>query len=108
MNCLNCNKSVKIINSLPKVGETELDVVFNKNANRCSWDDGLVAYVNAGYGSRNDMDKYVLAICDECIDNLTADGKMYYIDNSMGVDEKYLEHSKKVFLTKNRNNKWSV
>lgn len=39
------------------------------------WDDGTVARIDFGYGSRHDCEAYYIAICDDCIE-LLFDKKM--------------------------------
>ena len=37
------------------------------------WNDGLVKVVSAGYGSRHDLESYIIAICDPCLTKLRED-----------------------------------
>lgn len=44
------------------------------------WTRGLVAKVSANYGSEHDMDTFLMAICDDCINEKLQEG-VIKIDN---------------------------
>lgn len=38
------------------------------------WNNGTVALLSFGFGSRNDLQSYYVAICDDCIDEAEKSG----------------------------------
>ena len=65
---------------------------------------GASEIVNAGYGSRHDGDRILLAICDGCIEENLADGTLLYFSNYMtkiGV-EGNVEKSKRIYQRRTR------
>lgn len=54
--CVNCGVEIKRFDALPTSKDWE-----------GMFDGGIVDVVAAGYGSKLDGDKYVIAICDNCI-----------------------------------------
>jgi hypothetical protein len=64
------------------------------NANNRMWDDGIVHIIDAGYGSKHDTDKFVIAICDECIKENLEDGTLLYHGNYMSPDSPFVEEEK--------------
>lgn len=66
--------------------------------------DGVIEIINAGYGSRHDGDRILLAICDDCINENLVDGTLLYFSNYMtkiGV-EGNVEKSKKLYQRRTR------
>ena len=66
--------------------------------------NGTIDILNAGYGSRHDGDRIILAICDDCIKENLADGTLLYFSNYMtniGV-EGNVEKSKKLYQRRTR------
>lgn len=66
--------------------------------------NGTIEIVNAGYGSRHDGDRILLAICDDCIKENLSDGTLLYFSNYMtkiGV-EGNVEKSKKIYKRRTR------
>lgn len=67
--CIKCNKEIKPYlpdeNDKPEYG---------------MWEDGIVEIINGGYGSNFDGNKYLIAICDDCIESNLD--KLKYPDNS--------------------------
>jgi len=62
-------------------------------------DNGTIDILNAGYGSKHDGERILLAICDDCIKENLADGTLLYFSNYMtkiGVEDK-VEKSKKTY-----------
>lgn len=47
------------------------DIVVNM-----SFNDGNVAVMHCGYGSKFDTTNLVIALCDNCIDNMLKNGKI--------------------------------
>jgi hypothetical protein len=66
--------------------------------------NGTIDILNAGYGSRHDGDRILLAICDDCIKENLADGTLLYFSNYMtkiGVEGE-VEKSKKLYQRRTR------
>lgn len=66
--------------------------------------NGTIDILNAGYGSRHDGDRILLAICDDCIAENLADGTLLYFSNYMtkiGV-EGNVEKSKRIYQRRTR------
>jgi hypothetical protein len=66
--------------------------------------NGTIEIINAGYGSRYDGDRILLAICDDCIKENLADGTLLYFSNYMtkiGVEGE-VEKSKKLYQRRTR------
>lgn len=42
--------------------------------NTGNWDGGTVELISFGYGSRNDLSRFFIAICDDCIEQLESEG----------------------------------
>ena len=66
--------------------------------------NGTIEILNAGYGSRHDGDRILLAICDDCIKENLADGTLLYFSNYMtkiGVSEQ-VEKSKMIYKRRSR------
>lgn len=53
------------------------------NVDNRMWNDGIVQIIDAGYGSRYDTTKFVIAICDDCIKNKLQDGTLLNYGNYM-------------------------
>ena len=53
--------------------------------------NGIIQIVNAGYGSKHDGDEFIIAICDDCINENKEDGTLLYYGNYMYYDEKFVE-----------------
>lgn len=51
------------------------------------WLDGIVDKIAANYGSENDGNVYVIAICDSCVKSKVADGTLQYVNNYMFPEE---------------------
>lgn len=58
-------------------------------ANNRMWDGGIVQILDAGYGSGHDTDRYVMAICDECVTKKQEDGLLFYFGNYMSPEAKW-------------------
>jgi hypothetical protein len=66
--------------------------------------NGTIEILNAGYGSRHDGDRILLAICDDCMEENLADGTLLYFSNYMtkiGVAEQ-VEKSKMIYKRRSR------
>ena len=67
--CIRCGQVVRpIIHGAPSNSDSEM------------YDDGIADSIVAGYGSKHDTEKFVLAICDDCIDALLDEGKLIHVN----------------------------
>jgi hypothetical protein len=116
MYCISCKKN----NVIPEnyrsgFSETEEDVLYFKkerkadgstlNINNEMVDNGIIHIIDAGYGSKHDGDQFIIAICDDCINQNKEDGTLLYYGNYMYYDEKFVEEekekSKKIYRRRN-------
>lgn len=71
------------------------------NANNRMWDGGIVHIIDAGYSSNHDTDKYVIAICDDCITSNTEEGTLLHYGNYMSPDSPHtkedIDKSKQIY-----------
>jgi hypothetical protein len=65
--CLLCGVEIKPSNN---------DDVANIATTPISWENGDVAVLHCGYGSRHDLTNFVLALCDDCIDKSLQNGRI--------------------------------
>jgi len=81
--CICCGKKITILDSIGQNSKPKL----------CMWDDGMVAKIDAGYGSRNDGDMFYIAICDDCTKEKVKDKSLEYIGSYMYPEcSKYSEN----------------
>lgn len=71
--CIRCGKTVK------KLHEEISERHSRTPPPSDMWDSAGVHEFIPGYGSKHDMTRYVVAICDYCIDDLVADGSLVEI-----------------------------
>ncbi len=75
--------------------------VLVTNTNNRMWSGGIVHIIDAGYGSSHDTDKFVIAICDDCITKESQDGTLLYHGNYMSSDsdwtQKEVDKSKQAY-----------
>ena len=66
--------------------------------------DGIIHIIDAGYGSKYDSDKFIIAICDDCIKENLEDSVLLYYGNYMGgygnLDIDKVEKSKQKYRRK--------
>lgn len=55
------------------------------------WTGGIVQIINGGYGSNHDTDKYIIAICDDCVTSNMEDGTLLFHGNYMHPNEPFVE-----------------
>lgn len=72
--CICCNKKIKL--TYPS---------HNNHPESASYDGGVVSKISAGYGSTHDTNMYIIALCDQCIDKLKKENKIYFAGNYMGL-----------------------
>jgi hypothetical protein len=116
MYCICCKKN----NVVPEewrngTSNSEEDVLYFKkerksdgstlNINNEMVDNGIIQIIDAGYGSIHDGDQFIIAICDDCINQNKEDGTLLYYGNYMYYDEKFVEEekekSKKIYRRRN-------
>lgn len=78
-------------------GEKYFNTINNEMVN-----DGIIHIIEAGYGSKHDGDKIIIAICDDCIKENLDDGGLLFYDNYLfSYDENFIkdgiEKSKKIY-----------
>ena len=56
--------------------------------------DGIIQIVSAGYGSKHDTDRFIIAICDDCISENLEDGTLLYYGSESHTR---VEKSKKTY-----------
>jgi hypothetical protein len=61
--------------------------------NNAMVDDGIIHIIEAGYGSKHDGDRIILAICDDCIRENLEDATLLYFDNYMFSDKEFLNEN---------------
>jgi len=60
-NCIKCGTEIKVINY---GSDSHID-----NPESAMWNGGIVDKVTAGFGSNKDMEQFIVAICDRCIEH---------------------------------------
>ena len=64
---------------------------------------GIIQIVTVGYGSNHDGDKFIIAICDYCIQSNLDDGTLLlFKSGSYVTPEEDLEKSKKIYKRRKR------
>jgi hypothetical protein len=96
MYCICCNKNNVTPLEDPFTGDrSETELLFlnemrengrERTVNNLNVRDGIIHIIEAGYGSTHDGDKYIIAICDVCIDMKKQDATLLYYDNCMFSD----------------------
>jgi len=110
MYCICCKKNnvIPLWNrSDSRKKETEEDILWKKekrkdgsfdNVNSEMINNGIIHIIDGGYGSKNDGDQIILAICDDCIKENLEDATLLYYDNYMFPDvEEDIEKSKQKY-----------
>ena len=102
MYCICCNKNnVFPIPSSQKSKVSEEDMLWKKEQrneniltiNNEMIDNGIIHIIDAGYGSKHDGSRLILAICDECISKKLDDGTILFFDDYMFNNKEYLQES---------------
>jgi hypothetical protein len=118
MYCICCKKNNVIPYEPPissKIGtedsptQSEEDILWGNskradgsfvNVNNKMINNGIIHIIDAGYGSKHDGDQFVIAICDDCIEENLEDATLLYWGNYMGygnmIDDE-VENSKNKF-----------
>ena len=66
-------------------------------------DNGIIHIIDAGYGSRHDDDRFILAICDDCIKENLEDGTLLLFKSGSYINpEEGVEKSKKIYQRRKR------
>jgi hypothetical protein len=71
MVCICCKK--KKVNPVEGMGLEDGSIRSTEQETGC-WDDGTVEKISFGYGSRQNMRSFYVAVCDDCVDELEKDG----------------------------------
>ena len=108
MYCICCKKNNVVPEEWRNVtSNSEEEVLYFKkerksdgstlNINNEMVDNGIIQIIDAGYGSIHDGDQFIIAICDDCINQNKEDGTLLYYGNYinyMYYDEKFVEEEK--------------
>jgi hypothetical protein len=107
MMCICCDKKISLLSSVHLEDKSEEDIVFNKqkrqlygkkgrfdeeielDAGSQMWKDGVVDSITAGFGSNHDMDEFIIAICDDCLEKKLMTGSIALISKHDINNEKY-------------------
>lgn len=93
MYCICCKKyTVSPDQSLKNNISLEEDLLWekDKNINKSMVQGGIIHIIEAGYGSKHDGDRILLAICDDCINENLEDATLLYFDNYMFNDKEFI------------------
>lgn len=75
--------------------------IYITNTNNRMWSGGIVHIIDAGYGSNRDTDKFIIAICDDCIKLNSEDATLLYHGNYMYPDhpatKEEIDKSKQIY-----------
>jgi hypothetical protein len=65
-------------------------------------DGGIIQIITAGFGSNHDSDKFIIAICDDCIQSNYDDGTLLMFKSGGYLDNGEVEKSKKIYKRRKR------
>jgi len=99
MYCICCKKDN--VKPFSKDGESEEILLWKKEKrgentltiNNEMIDNGIIHIIDAGYGSKHDGSRLIIAICDECIGKNLDDGTILFFTDYMFTDKRYLEEN---------------
>lgn len=74
MRCLKCSKEISLLRP-----DNEKEVDFKPETDM--WNDGGVHEFIPGYGSRFDSERFIIAICDNCIHEGLVNNLIKYSKN---------------------------
>ena len=93
MYCICCNKNNVTPLEDPFTGvKSEIELLFlnemkengrERTVNNLMVNGGIIHIIDAGYGSTHDGDRYIIAICDSCLDKKKEDATILFYDNYM-------------------------
>jgi hypothetical protein len=97
MYCICCNKNK--VKPLLSDNIQEEDVLWSKggeseNINNGMINEGIIYLIDAGYGSKHDGDRFLIAICDECITEKVNDATILYFGNYIYPEDSFIEKEK--------------
>ena len=70
----------------------------NSTINNEMISDGIIHIIDAGYGSKCDGDRFIIAICDDCIGSNLEDGTLLFFSSDEYIIEKEeVEKSKRIY-----------
>lgn len=87
---------------------TDFDRVYNGGQKYTSTidnemiDGGIIQIVTAGFGSKHDSDKFIIAICDDCIQSNLDDATLLLFESSDYTNDAEVEKSKKIYRRRKR------
>lgn len=71
INCIRCGAEIETIHEHDDNSKPEQEM----------WGGGVVDVIAANYGSKHDGEMYLIAVCDNCIDNCLLSGKIKWRGN---------------------------
>jgi hypothetical protein len=83
INCICCGNPIKPLD------------IFKGQADSLKshlWDDAMVTEIVAGYGSGFDCDKFIIGICDTCIEKKLKSGTLTFLRNLDYPEEENIIH----------------
>lgn len=88
-------------------GEWETSFNFKDKSKKSTIDDemidgGIIQIITAGFGSNHDSDKFIIAICDDCIQSNYDDGTLLMFKSGSYLDNGEVEKSKKIYKRRKR------
>lgn len=91
MYCIKCEKNTvspmdmdgNHINEVEELWRVEERNGKTLNINNKMTNGGIIQIISAGYGSKHDTDRFIIAICDDCISKEMEKGTLLYYDNYM-------------------------
>lgn len=99
MYCISCKKNN--VNPFRKNEENILwkNEGYGGSINNEMIDNGIIHIIEAGYGSKFDNDRIIIAICDDCIEKNLEDSTLLFFDTYFNkrISEKKIDESKKKY-----------
>ena len=109
MYCICCNKNnVKPLEDSFTGQKSETELLFlngmrengrDRTVSNLNVNGGIIHIIEAGYGSTHDGDKWIIAICDGCIEQKKEDATLLFYDNYIFSDfvEDEINKSKAIY-----------
>ena len=118
MYCICCKKDIvkpmEVSKSDPSLltGQTEEDILWGefetdynttRNIDNEMIDGGIIQIITAGWVSNHDSDRFIIAICDNCIQENLDDGTLLLFQSGNYISpEEDLQKSKKIYRRRKR------
>ena len=80
--CIVCEKELSLLYSDSEAGlrkEYVKNDIMEKFYNHVNTLDSTMVTIEPGYGSKFDLDKIVIGICDDCLENSISRGSSFYV-----------------------------